>query len=1193
MSIREDSVHVLGARFLVLDGADPLSGFPLRAPDGSTANPSYSFESDSTSGLSLVSDNLVFGNGGSASLVVGMDGNATLSGGPPSNYASGEGVVLIHEATTIPTSAVGGGSLYVSGNELNFINTDGASITLTAKTGDVSGSGAVTLNSVATFSGVTGKVVQESVLLATDSDTLLGPDGSGGTNFYTFTGDVDTGLFNSSGTLELSAGGSGRVQVGPTNVSCTSGVSVRVPDGSVSSPTYSFTNSSDSGMYVSGTSVHVSASGTDSLIVDDVGGAVPNVAIASSPSNYGVTTPGVGVVFVPEASVIPSGVPNAGTGAVLYVSGDSLNLLNASGMSHDLTKCIEESSGTTTVNGVIRFDGTTGRLVQDTSTLTVDSAGQWAGPVGSAGSPTYSFTSDPDTGMFRSGAGVVGLSTNATSQLTVSSSSMNVVPELVIPSGTGSLPGLAFASTISSGIYLDSSSAVAFASGGASSMAVHSSRNVVMCGASTNAFGGGDGVLWIREASSIPSSNPSSGGLLYASGNTLQYRTPSGTTFTLTDPVAGPGSATDEAFAVFSGVSGEVIQNGVVTGTDAGQLRTGDGNSSNPALSFASDPDTGMYISGADVFLTSGGGDQMFVNGTSVTCGVPLGIPDGSVASPGLSFTSDPNTGFHTGLTNQFSVGVGGQSVVTALGVGSASNLSLTGAMNFGNGEGVVYLGDASVIPAGVLTSGSVLYVSGDNLIQHDDAGTTTTLNSSPTSFISGPDSSGVDQVAFWDSTDGTSFDAAGSVTLTSTQITSNGFRAGVGTSIVDDTSRLAFTTASSNSMLIGTGEVETLIPFHVDAGLRIGGATGVLESVSAANFTTNLLNASGHLIWKVNGSTIFTTDSGDLTTSNSLLFPSGTETLTISSLDATTYGISSTSTGTADDIRFESAAASLTCTTTHSVLGNATVMFSNNTPSMRMAVSQKIHMDDGSIASPAYTYDSSPDSGMMYDSTTSSVGLCAKGKLGLAQSAGASSTNLAFATATFPSSYNGGDGVIYIGEVISLPDENFGGNQMYVSSDDDMRFIIDYTDDDLNTTLNSAARRANITLSSFSVSNSLVRNLDVLIWTDVSSAGVGGATLGSLSIVTEETTVMVILEVKWVSNATGYRRASITTGAGNTVEATSTTNAVSGIETVQTVTLVRRLESGDSNLTFAAQVFQNSGVSLNVDVTMSMIRLN
>jgi len=162
----------------------------------------------------------------------------------------------------------------------------------------------------------------------------------------------------------------------------------------------------------------------------------------------------------------------------------------------------------------------------------------------------------------------------------------------------------------------------------------------------------------------------------------------------------------------------------------------------------------------------------------------------------------------------------------------------------------------------------------------------------------------------------------------------------------------------------------------------------------------------------------------------------------------------------------------------------------------------------------------------------------------------------------------------------------------MFVSAQDDLRFEDDVTNSDMNSTLNSAARRALITLN-LSPSSGQTVDLVPFVWTDVDSAGVSGTADGNLNIPSVDTTVMVIFRAEWASNSTGYRRIAITTTGSFVVEATSTVNAVNGDVTAQTVTLIRRIGSSEANLNFQGQVFQNSGGSLNGDFTLSLVRMN
>lgn len=1199
-SLSEGSSTILDARFLTINNIDPLAGFPLTAPDGSVSAAPYSFEKHGGTGVSLIADRVTFGVNGQVGMLVDMEANVAL-GSVPSDYGAttpGEGVLFVSAASTVPTSAAsGGGLLYVSGSSLDFLTPTGSVIHLSSKTGDVFGPVASTPRAVATFDGATGKLLQDSFLLTTTASSLLAPDGSSAFNTYTFTGDEDTGMsLASAGVLQLTTGASSQVQLstGAVTVAVT-GVESTVPDGTAGAPAYNFSAAPTSGVFLNGTDVNVSVSGTTGLVVENVGGAVPNAALASAaPSDYGAGTPGVGVVFLPEVSVVPSGVPNLGYGSVLYTSSDSLISLNSAGVTRDLTKCAEETSGTTTLNGVVRFSGTTGKILQDTSSLTVDAAGQWAGPDATDSVVTYGFSGDPNTGMYSSGVGVVNFATGGGSRLSVSSSSIGI-ERLLLPDGSPTAPSISFSSNATTGMYYDTATdSVCMTSNGKCGLAIFDTLNVAVGGSPTDQFGGGEAVVWLREATVVPTSNPSGGGLLYADSAELKLRTPSGAVFALTDHVTGPGSATDEALVLFDGTSGKLVQNGVVTGTTAGKLLAGDGLVSAPAYSFTSDPDTGMYISGTDVSLVAGGSAQLTVDGSSVTCASPMRAPFGSASAPSFSFSGDTNTGVYRGFTNRATVSVGGTPGVAVQISGSGTNVSLTGTASFAAGENVVYIEEVGVVPVGTLTSGGLLYVDGIDLKFHDDSGAVSTLNGSPTSFIDGPSSSVVDAVTFWGDTSGTVYDS-GSVLATSTQLSATGYRvsAASNTDITLDTSRLSLTAGTGNSVLVGSSGVEVVgIPLHADLSLRVGGASGVSASLSGSVLTSNHQNAAGTFEWRRDGSQIMATTAAlDLTTPNAYVFPNSTEQLTISNTSATSYTIASTTSGgTADNISlFLNDIKRGAFLLADADFGDALLF-----PLRRVKVSSSIVAQDGSLVAPAYTFRSANQSGLMYDTTTSSVGLVAGSALSMvvSEAAGGTETNVAAAVSSFPTTYNGGVRVMYIGEVITEPTSDESSSKiMYVSSDDNLRWIHAAADDDQNSTLNALARRASMTLNWTPGSGSAV-NLDGETWTQGDVAGVT-IDRGVMSQPDVETTVMITLQATWASNSTGYRSISIVSTNSYTKEATSAVEAVNGDTTSHSVSVVRRIEVADgSNVVFSAEVFQNSGAGLNVDLTMTLVRL-
>ena len=1188
MSFTEDSSVILDARYLTINNVVSTSGFPLDAPDGSVASPPYTFERNTATGMSLVADNLVFGVDGVPAVVTGMEGNVSI-GPAPSDFGTtpGEGVLFINNVTTVPVSGTPGGLLFVDGSSLNYTNTLGDTTVISAKTGDVFGPVLSTINSVASFVGVTGKLIKATTLHATETSTLLTADGSTASGAYAFTVDPDTGINLDSGIFRVHAGNQDKLHILPTSVSIQdTGLNVWVPDGTSGAPAYSFTSAPTSGVFLNGTDVGVSSGGLTGLVVENVGGAVPNVALAGpAPSDYGAGTPGVGVVFLPEASVVPSGVPNLGSGSILYVSGGDLYALNSDGVARDLTRCVEETSGTTTLNGVVRFSGTAGNIVQDTTTLTVNSTGQWAGPDGSLAAVTYGFNGDANTGMYSEGVGVINLVAGGLTQMRLSTTSVTFSGDLLLPDGSQTAPAYAFAPT--SGIFLDSDS-VCVSGSGECALASFNSRNVSMCGPASDDFGGGDRTIRIHQVTTVPTTNPTGGSLMYVDGDELCLRTPSGTVFVLTDGVEGPSFAADEAFVVYDGTTGKFVQNSGVSGSNTGIINVSNGLVSAPSYSFINAPDTGMYLSGTDVHLTSGGGvgggGQLVVDGTTVTTYSPLLLSSGTVSLPGVTFTGDLNTGVYL-ASGQLSFSAGG---VNGLTLAPDGNVSLTGAPDFGGGENVVRMEEVGVVPVGTLSSGALVYVSGNNIIMHDDAGTASTLTSS----ISGPSSTAANQLAFWADTTGSSFDTNASV-LVSTQLQAAEFRVDSGTaSITNDTSRVKFASDTGTYTLVGSSEFEMVgIPLHADLDLEVGGSLGLVESSSGTVHTSNSESGSGTFEWRQDGSKIFETVGLDVSTPNSYIFPNSTETLSIGNGAGTKYTIASTTTGiSADTISFSiGGVVSLAFTDSDATVGDAMTC-----PTVFEAASgSSLLAPNGTVSSPSYTWDEFPTSGMFYDAANTSLCMSFNSKLSFVMADAPTATNIAICVDSVPTSYNGGDGVVYVGEVISEPTGNATGSGvvMYVNSDDDMRMVVDTDNSDENSTVNALARRALITITGYTVSDATSDDLDGETWVDVDSAGVSGTTTGSLNIPSIDTTVMIIAQATWVSNSTGYRRVSITSGVGHTVESSVTTPAVNGDVTSQTVTLVRRVEV--ANLQFATQVYQNSGGGLDVDVTMTLVRLN
>jgi len=125
-----------------------------------------------------------------------------------------------------------------------------------------------------------------------------------------------------------------------------------------------------------------------------------------------------------------------------------------------------------------------------------------------------------------------------------------------------------------------------------------------------------------------------------------------------------------EAFGFYDDYSGSQASlfsiDGVGDGVFSGTLLTSDGAVGAVAHGFSSDPDTGAYSGGADVYNVGAGGVLGFSVAeagaaiTSVSVYGPLMAPNGAVGAPSLAFTSDPDTGVYSGGADVLALGSGG-----------------------------------------------------------------------------------------------------------------------------------------------------------------------------------------------------------------------------------------------------------------------------------------------------------------------------------------------------------------------------------------------------------------------------------------------------------------------------------------------------------------------------------------------------
>ncbi len=144
-----------------------------------------------------------------------------------------------------------------------------------------------------------------------------------------------------------------------------------------------------------------------------------------------------------------------------------------------------------------------------------------------------------------------------------------------------------------------------------------------------------------------------------ASPNTVTVQSPTslGASYAVTLPAALPAST----YPVTITSTGTLAASGTVLHAD--------GTAGAPAMSFASDTNTGIYRIASDtVAVTAGGTAQVAVSTSAVTAIIPVLEADGSNAAPAYSFSNDTDCGMYRSSTNTLGFSANGIESLTITG---------------------------------------------------------------------------------------------------------------------------------------------------------------------------------------------------------------------------------------------------------------------------------------------------------------------------------------------------------------------------------------------------------------------------------------------------------------------------------------------------------------------------------------------
>ena len=450
-------------------------------------------------------------------------------------------------------------------------------------------------------------------------------------------------------------------------------------DGAVGAPSYSFTSDPDSGLYRAGANdLGIAAGGADALRISaaavtafqnliapsaDFGGGYGSTGVTiDSSGNVNIngnlvvdgTYPG-GVSYpllAPDGSEAAPSYSFAGdTDSGMYwvdtnflrfsVNGDYKLSLTNSGMF--VTDKIQTGDTGSEAAPSISFSGGGGRTNSGMFSPALNELGLTAGaseairltatavkplnqvlaPTGSLGAPAYSFDSDPNTGIYRPGNDVLGLATGAGSVLLDGH-------QLKTLDGSVGAPSYSFASSANKGIYSTGANNIGIATAGAARVDIGASGLTMKSQGQVILDPGGVGTPGLTFATDLDSG-------MYRAG------------------------ADDIGLAVGGA---DALRLSTTALTAFKQILAQDGTTGAPGYSFASDPDTGMFSSIANVlFLATAGNVKVQISSADVRHTVTTVVPSGAVGTPSLKSSGDADTGLFWPTPGEMAVAANGSEV--------------------------------------------------------------------------------------------------------------------------------------------------------------------------------------------------------------------------------------------------------------------------------------------------------------------------------------------------------------------------------------------------------------------------------------------------------------------------------------------------------------------------------------------------
>ena len=319
------------------------------------------------------------------------------------------------------------------------------------------------------------------------------------------------------------------------------------------------------------------------------------------------------------------------------------------------------------------------------------------GPLGTAAAPTFTFTSDPNTGMFSPGADQVALATGGVSRLSANATGVVAVP------GSGT-----------SFFQIDADGQIRIGN----QAAVNTLRYVDIANSDTNS--GSGAIMRLITQNTAGSGNTTADFVKYKNGAFyINNNEPSASGFIAFQVGGSEDVRITQAGFVGIGRSAPASAldvNGVIT-CSAGSVTA-------PAISFTGDSNTGIYSTGADTVNVATGGVVRLTVGSTGTVTTANDLTCSGVLRAQTALQSTGGRSLHRAVNEPYAVGSAYSATSGFVYFGAANESTTPDAQISGAGGGsLLYLQNAGNVGIGTTSPATKLEVNGQITV---NAGTVT-----------------------------------------------------------------------------------------------------------------------------------------------------------------------------------------------------------------------------------------------------------------------------------------------------------------------------------------------------------------------------------------------------------------------------------------------------------------------------------